>query len=279
VIRSLDWFKKHPAYVELQLAVSPTQLAALKRLGDFVFKDPLLVTRQGVIIDGYARKEYAGRLDVPTLPCVEFDIGEEEALRMILNKHRRSLGWNDYNRIRMASRLKDVIRASARANQQAGGHFKGSSKLTEANVRKGIATAAGVSEGNVTKVDQLRDSDPGLLTALANSEIRIHKAWLWRKLTGQEQREKLRCYQLDRGLRRPVRARAVKHLASAVPEVSWPQLGTSILEEIVQKISFISSIGSQTSGKIAIGVVKMPGKAILLTTHLYEDLVAGRSTE
>ncbi|HEX6503457.1 MAG TPA: hypothetical protein VF011_09420 [Terriglobales bacterium] len=69
---------------------------------------------------------------------------------MILNKHRRSAGWNDYNRIRLASRLADVIRIQARANQQAGGHLKGSSNLTEANVRKEIATAASVCEGNVT---------------------------------------------------------------------------------------------------------------------------------
>jgi hypothetical protein len=56
VIRPLDWFSKHPAYVELQLSVSPAQFASIKRLGEAAFKDPLLVTQQGVIIDGYARK-------------------------------------------------------------------------------------------------------------------------------------------------------------------------------------------------------------------------------
>jgi hypothetical protein len=163
VFRCVDDLRKQQTYTELQLTVSAEQLAALTHLGDLVFKDPLLITREGVIIDGYARKEYAEKLGVSTLACVELDLGEEEALRMILVKHRRSPGWNDYNRIRMAARLKDVIRLRARSNQQAGGHFKGLSKLTEAKVRKEIAAAAGVSEGNVTKVEQVRDSDPEVL--------------------------------------------------------------------------------------------------------------------
>jgi hypothetical protein len=278
VIRSIDWFKKHPAYVELKLFVSPTQLAALKSLGDLAFKDPLLVTCQGVIIDGYARKEYADRSGISTLPCVEFDIGEEEALRMILNKHRRSAGWNDYNRIRMACwQCRDDVRARARANQQAGGRFKGLSKLTEANVRKEIAKDAGACEGNVRKVDEVCDADPEVLNALANSELRINRAWLWRKLTREEQREELRLHQLNRGLKGPAKARAVKHRATGLLEVAWPHLGASILEEISQKISLISSTESETPEKIAIGVVKMRGKAILLTTELYENLVAAKS--
>ena len=202
--------RKHPTYAELQLSVSPAQFASIKRLGEPAFKDPLTVTRQGVIIDGYARKEYADSLGIPTLLCVELDISEEEALRVILNKHRRSAGWNDYNRIRMASRLKEVVRGQARANQQAGGYFKGSSKLTEANVRKEIARAADVCEGNVTKVDQLCNADPEVLKALARGEIRIHRAWLWRRLTWQQQRERLRQHRL-RELKRDVCTVVQKH--------------------------------------------------------------------
>jgi hypothetical protein len=110
VMRPTNELHKHPAYAELQLSVSPAQFASIKRLGEAAFKDPLLVTQQGVIIDGYARKEYADSLGISTLLCVELDVSEEEALRVILNKHRRSAGWNDYNRIRMALRLKEVVR-------------------------------------------------------------------------------------------------------------------------------------------------------------------------
>ena len=92
VVRATNELRKHPAYVELQLSVSPAQFASIKRLGEPAFQDPLTVTRHGVIIDGYARKEYADSLGFSTLLCVELDVSDDEALRFILNKHRRSAG-------------------------------------------------------------------------------------------------------------------------------------------------------------------------------------------
>lgn len=278
VLRPVHWFKKHPAYIELQLAVAPVQLAALTSLGELAFKDPLLVTRQGVIIDGYARKEYADKLGVSTLSCVEFDVGEEEVLRMILDKHRRSSGWNDYNRIRLASRLGGVIRTQARANQQAGGHFKGLSKLTEANVRKAIAEAAGVSEGNVTKVDQLRNSDSEVLKALGIGEIRIHRAWLWRHLSPHEQREQLRLYQLNRRLKLRVKAKALAHRGNELSGVRWVALSKVNAERLQRKLSPITTIDSALSETITIGVLNIPGKAVLLSTELFEQLGETEST-
>src|SRR5262245_12785816 len=106
-MRSVRELRKHPAYVEHRLAVSPAQLAAIRRMGDLALKEPLLITREGVIIDGYARKEYADVHGISTLACVELDIPEEESLWMILSKHRRCPGWVDYNRIGMASSLRE----------------------------------------------------------------------------------------------------------------------------------------------------------------------------
>ena len=51
--------------------------------------------------------------------------------------------------------------------------------------------AAGVSEGNVTKVDQLRNAAPDVLKALHKGDVRIHRAWLWRKLNPELQQEQL----------------------------------------------------------------------------------------
>ena len=267
VMRSRNELRKHPAYVELQLSVSPAQFASIKRLGERAFKDPLLVTRQGVIIDGYARKKYADSLGISTLLCVELDVSEEEALRVILNKHRRSAGWNDYNRIRMASRLKEVVRRRARANQQAGGHFKGSSKLTEANVRKEIARAAGVCEGNVTKVDQLCNADPEVLKALASGGIRIHRAWLWRQLTWQQQRERLRQHRL-RELKREVRTLVHKHRART--EAEMKSLMPADLGHLIQGLSTLRLSDSANSESIPILRIDAPGPIVFLTTELYE---------
>jgi ParB-like chromosome segregation protein Spo0J len=267
VMRPTNELRKHPAYAALQLSVSAAQFASLKRLGELAFKDPLLVTQQGVIIDGYARKEYADSLGISTLLCVELDISEEESLRVILNKHRRSAGWNDYNRIRMASRLKEVVRGRARANQQAGGHFKGSSKLTEANVRKEIATAAGVCEGNVTKVDQLCSVDPEVLKALASGEIRIHRAWLWRELTWYQQRERLRQHRL-RELKREVSALVHKHRART--EAETKSLMPADLGHLIQGLSTLRLSDSADSESIPIVRIDAPGPIVFLTTELYE---------
>jgi len=268
-MRSTSALRPHPAYAELHLTVSAAQLAAIKRLGDVALKDPILVTRNGVIIDGYARKAYADSIDIPTLFCVELDIGEEEALRMVLSRHRRSAGWYDYNRIRMASQLKDFLRIRAHANQQDGGRFKGSSKLTEANVRKEIAATAGVSEGNVTKFDQLHNSDPQVLNALATGEIRIHRAWLWRELPAQEQREELRRYRLNKGLKQPVKAHAFRHRARCSNRIV---LTLTKLKELLQRTSSMPASVGEKSELIEIRLIEARGKTILLTTELYEAL-------
>jgi ParB-like chromosome segregation protein Spo0J len=265
MVRPTNELRKHPAYAELQLSASSAQLAALKRLGELAFKDPLLVTREGIIIDGYARKEYADSLGIPTLLCVELDMGEEEALRNILHKHRRSAGWNDYNRIRMASRLKEIVQRQARANQQAGGHLKGLSKLTEANVRKEIARAAGVSEGNVFKVDQLCNADPGVLKALASDEISIHRAWLWRQMTCQQQQEQLRQLRL-RELQQKVTTMVRKHRAKRrESEVNYLTLA-----ELSQGLSGLQWGDSKESQLIPIVQIDAPGSIVFLTRDLYE---------
>ena len=52
------------------------------------------------------------------------------------------------------------------------------------DVRADIARVAGVSTGNVTKVKQLLDAViPEVQDGLRHGEIRIHRAWQWRRLS------------------------------------------------------------------------------------------------
>jgi len=251
--------------------VSAGQLTALENLGTFSLKDPLLVTREGIVIDGYARRELAERQGISTLCCVEFDVDEDEALRRILNHHRRSSGWNDYNRIRMASELRTVARTRARSNQQAGGQFKGSSKLTEAekvSVQREIANAAGVSEGSVTKVDQLQSVHRELLAALQSGEIRIHRAWLWRTLTQERQREQLRLHRLKRDLREKAKTLISKHRV----EMSDPSLTIGDLNYVAERLSALPSRELGESEPVVIGLIDVPGKGVFLTKELFQSV-------
>jgi hypothetical protein len=169
-IRRVDELRAHPSYLRNGLAVSAAQLSALERLGDLAFQDPVPITRDGLIIDGYARVERARILGRTTILCIEYDRTEKEALRDLLRRHLGSNRLNAFCRILLARELEPWFKEKALANQHAGGENKGSSKLTEAervDVTAKIAEAADVSVGNISKVKQLlRSAIPELLGAL-----------------------------------------------------------------------------------------------------------------
>jgi hypothetical protein len=273
VMRPLKELRKHPAYTKLNLTVSPAQLTALQDFGNLSLKYPLLITREGIIIDGYARRELAEKQGISTLCCVEVDVDEEEARRRMLNHHRRSFGWNDYNRIRIASESRTVVQTRARANQRAGGQFKGLSKLTKADrisVRKEIANEAGVSEGSVTKVDQLRNVHPEVLNALCCGEIRIHRAWSWRLLPLEQQREQLRLYRLKRDLERKARALISNHKVQ-MPD---PPLTVGDLDYVSKRLAALPAREPGEPEPIFIGLIDVPGRGVFVTKELFQALSA-----
>jgi hypothetical protein len=53
----------HPSYVRNGLTASACRLSALVELGDLAFLDPIVITRDRFVIDGYALLELARRKD------------------------------------------------------------------------------------------------------------------------------------------------------------------------------------------------------------------------
>jgi hypothetical protein len=92
----LDELRPHPSYVRHQFSVPASQLSAIAERGDRAFLEPLVITRDRTILDGYARAELARLRGRGTLPCIECDLTESEALNWLLQKHRRSTGMNDF---------------------------------------------------------------------------------------------------------------------------------------------------------------------------------------
>jgi len=153
-----DELRPHPSYIRHNLAVHACQLSAVAELGDLAFCEPLVITQDHIILDGFARWTLARLQGRSALSCIEYEMSEAEALQNLLQRHRRSSGLNDFIGICLGLELEPFFKAKGRAKQQAGGQKKGSSILTEAerlDVRKEIARIAGVSVGNVTKVKQL----------------------------------------------------------------------------------------------------------------------------
>src|SRR5271165_5642563 len=83
----LDELRPHPSYVRHHLTVSASQLSALAERGDCVFREPLVVTRDRTILDGYALLESARQQGRPMLICIELDLNEAEGLQWLIRKN------------------------------------------------------------------------------------------------------------------------------------------------------------------------------------------------
>ena len=109
----VDRLRPHPSYVRLGIKVPASRLNALLEMGEDAFLFPLIVTSDGIVIDGYARLEVARLLGRATVECIESNISEEEALRRLLLCHRALPGSPPFSRIAMARDLAKSLREKA----------------------------------------------------------------------------------------------------------------------------------------------------------------------
>jgi len=233
------------------------------------FREPIVITRNGIIIDGYARWELARRQGRQTILCLEHDLTDEEALRWLIQSHRPSRGLNAYSRVLLALDLEPCLQERARANQQAGGQSKYPSHLTEAHrmdVRSKIASIAGVSTGNVTKVKQLRETaHPRVELAVRTGEISIHKGWQWSRLSPQQQSRHLEEHQSRKGTNQTSRRLIQRHVARLSPTQLIPVTLGSLLKPIVPDRSAVLD-------SIVVTEVDAPGNIAYLTKDALSTL-------
>jgi hypothetical protein len=265
----LDELRTHPSYVRHQLSVSASQLSSLIALGRLAFREPIVITRKGIILDGYARWELARRQGRQTILCLEHDLTEEEALRWLIQSHRPSRGLNAFCRTLLALDLELSLREQARANQRAGGQNKNASNLTEAkrlDVRSEVAAAGGVSTGNVTKVSQLtRMADPKVEQAVRAGQISIHKAWQWSRLSPPQQLRELGEYQSRKGTNQTSRRLVRKHVARLSPTQLIPtSLGDLLKSFVPDRSALLDSI--------VVTEVDAPGNVAYLTKDALRTL-------
>jgi hypothetical protein len=254
--------RPHPSYARHGLAVSAEELAAVGARGELAFLEPLAITRDRIIIDGYTCWELAKEVRRPSLPCIEYDLSETEALEWLLQRHRRSAGLNDYSRIILAWDLEPTLIEKARANKQLGGREKGWSNLTKAeqvHVRSEIAKAAAVSTGNVTKLKQLNQTCASdLIMALYNDEVSIHWAWKLRNETHEDQSDALGRFRFEKGLLKDVRRLATRRQRTCS---AAPQNANDLVDGLAR-------IAVETLQAFRVGVVKGTLPEIFITQEL-----------
>jgi hypothetical protein len=182
--RAIIELKPHPALVKNGMLPSASKLVALESLGEAFFEQPLSITQDDLIVDGYARWALAHKQGRETLSCIQYQMTELQALERIIDSHRRpnlSQKWNDFSRISLALSLEPIFREKAREKQSVGGRDKLPPKLTEDepfDCRKELARLAGVSTGNISKVRLILGSGiPRLVEEARCGAISIHAGW------------------------------------------------------------------------------------------------------
>lgn len=269
--------RPHPCYARHNLSAQTFKLAALEELGELGFSHPLLITQDKCIIDGYARWELAKRKGRPTLPCVEYDLPVQEALKWLIQTHRTSQGLSDFIRVELALDLEPYFQEKAVLNQQAGGRGKGLSKLTVAervNSRRAVASVAHVSLGNVHKVKHiLAHACSALKEAARTEEISINLADKWSHEPDAKQHEHLRLKRIERGLRRKARHLVAAELAQVAQ--SKPDDQAISLSDFVTLVSQLATIAPERSKEfesIEVKLLDCPGRAIYVTQELIRAL-------
>jgi len=168
--RKTDELRPHPAMVQCNLLPTAVQLEPLYKGGMRVFELPLLICRDGTIIDGYKRWMIARDLGHPTLMCTVLDKSEEDALRLILENARSRNYLNPFCRIALALTLVEPLASQARENRVLGGRKKQLAKLPKdqkIDVRKEVARLAGRGERNIDKVRLVLDRGIDRLKTMA----------------------------------------------------------------------------------------------------------------
>ena len=258
--------RPHPSFARHKLSVATSKLSALAGRGDLAFCDPIVITPDRIVIDGYARLELAKRKGLPTLNCIERDLSPEEALEELIRAHGPSRGLTDFVRIELALDLELYFREKARKNREAGGKDKGLSKLTIAervDTRQEVARLAGVSSGNVRKVKNiLAHACPSLLQAVRTREVSINRADKWSHEPHAQQEGYLRLVRIEQGLKRTARNYVAKLVAQQSPSPRDRQ--------VIRLSDLVGGLNDAAS--IQVEILDVPGTTIFVTKELVDSL-------
>ena len=264
VERATESLRPHPTYQRLS---KPTHAGRVARVAaqPGPIREPVLTTAGGIIIDGYARWQVARDRHQATLPCIEQALTEEEALMEVIRHHRGSSGLNAFCRIVLALQLEPFLKGPDLQSQTTSSNL---TNLKRRDVRPELAKIAGVSTGNVSKVKQLLQTViPEVHEALMCGEIRIHRAWTWHEQSQETQLDSLMRLLKNGPMRKRLRVLVRAHRKEGKP------VSAESSEEIE---SAVRRLGLQNVASLSAAVLDVPGKALVLTRALYDELLMER---
>lgn len=202
VVRSPEHLRLHRALDELKWIDVIGELNEAARLTNPSVTEPILITTNGTILAGIGRWRSAVFDSRHEINCIEYPLSEDESLQFIIRHHQPQRGWNAFIRIRLALTLEPYFQQRALDNMRAGGKYKGSANLPEAqhiDVRQEIAHAAGAGARNVSNVRTiLQTAHPRLIEALRDGRLTINRAIQWCRQSKAQQVEQFTRYSWER---------------------------------------------------------------------------------
>jgi hypothetical protein len=178
VVRSPKDLRFHPALLELDGMEEVFELNEAERVRQATM--PILISSDGAVLAGFGHWRSALLHGEREVQCIEYVLGQEDALKFILAQHGPRRAWNAFVRTRLALTLEPYFQRRSLDNMRNGGKHKGSARLPNPqriDVRRQIAEMAGVGARNVSNVKIiLAAAHKCLLTALANGTLTINKA-------------------------------------------------------------------------------------------------------
>jgi hypothetical protein len=263
VVCSPAQLRLHRALDELDWLGVIGELNEAARLTNLSVAEPILITTNGTILAGFGRWRSAVFDDRHEINCIEYALSEEESLQFILTHHQPRRGWNAFVLIRLALTLEPYFRQRAVDNMRAGGKYKGSASLPEAqniDVRQEIARAAGVGARNVSNVRTiLQTAHPRLIEALRDGTLTINRAIQFCKLPRAEQLEQFIGYNEERATNKVIR----RSIARPKEEKISPDVVT-VLDALQQQ-------EARQPGSVAVRVGRHKRTVVLIG----QDLFAG----
>ncbi len=197
VVRSPEQLRLHRALEELGWTGVIDEFNDAARLTNPSVTECILITTNGTILAGFGHWRLAVFERKHEIRCIEYPFSQPQR------------GWNAFIRISLALKLEPYFQQRALDNMSAGGKYKGSANLPEAQhieVRQEIARAAGVGARNVTNVKTILEvAHPRLLEALRDGTLTINRAIQFCKLPRAEQLEQFIRYNEERATNKVIR--------------------------------------------------------------------------
>jgi len=261
VIRRPEQLRLHPALQELGAIGEIGELNVAACLKNQCLPEPILITLDGIILCGIGRWRWALFEGKHEIDCVEYALSEDESLRFTLAYHQTRCGWNAFVRIRLALTQETKLQQRALDNMRAGGRYKRSANLPEAqhvDVRDEIARIAWVCPRYVSSVKSILEvAHPRLIGALRDNTLTINRAILFCRLPRAEQLEQFIRYSEERATNKVIRR-----------TIAQPKEEKASLD-VVSVLDALQHLEGRQPGSVAVRVGRHKRTVVLIGQDLF----------